>query len=59
MAERTYVLVLRVWQEPDGRFAVRLRGQVEPDGEPEYVRATSVSAAPSAVAEWLDVVTMR
>jgi hypothetical protein len=59
MAERTYVLVVRVWQEPDGRFAVRLRGQVDPDGEPVFERAATTDAAPAVLTEWLDVVTAR
>jgi hypothetical protein len=59
MAERAYVLVVRVWQEADGRFAVRLRGQVDPDGEPVFERAATTGTAPAVFTEWLDVVTTR
>jgi hypothetical protein len=59
MPEPSYVLVVRVWSEPDGRYVVRLAGQTEPGAEPSFVRAVAPGDAPSVVGEWLALVTAR
>ena len=59
MPEPTYVLVVRVWREPDGRWAARLRGQAESGEEPSFDRAVPLDGIPAAVDAWLEVVTAR
>lgn len=59
MPEPTYVLVVRVWCEPDGRWVARLRGQTEPDAEPSFDRAVALADVPATAGAWLDVVTAR
>jgi hypothetical protein len=59
MPPPAYILVLRVWQEPDGRWVARLRGQTEPDAEPSFDRAVGAAGVATAVDDWLGLVTRR
>lgn len=58
MTERSYVLVVRVWSEPDGCLTARVLGQLDPGAEPEFDRAAAGRDGLAAIVdEWVTLVT--